>query len=100
MQRDPEGRLLFTSDPDHCCHLNKTQPMDAILMSYDVWINGVRADQSAIRAAMKVEQPAKHGCLTIPSDAGLECPHDLAISKGAQFAKAPARRKRICEYRL
>ena len=63
MQRDPEGRLLFTSDPDHCCHLNKTQPMDAILMSYDVWINGVRADQSAIRAAMKVEQPAKHGCL-------------------------------------
>jgi len=63
MQRDPEGRLLFTSDPDHCCHLNKTQPMDAILMSYDVWINGVRADQSAIRAAMKVEQPAKHGFL-------------------------------------
>jgi phosphoadenosine phosphosulfate reductase len=23
MQRDAEGRLLFTSDPDHCCHLNK-----------------------------------------------------------------------------
>jgi phosphoadenosine phosphosulfate reductase len=63
MQRDPEGRLLFTSDPDHCCHLNKTQPMDAILMAHDVWINGVRADQSAIRAAMKVEQPAKHGCI-------------------------------------
>jgi phosphoadenosine phosphosulfate reductase len=63
MQRDAEGRLLFTSDPDHCCHLNKTQPMDAILMSHDVWINGVRADQSAVRAAMKVEQPAKHGCL-------------------------------------
>src|SRR5882672_812678 len=63
MQRDPEGRLLFTSDPDHCCHLNKTQPMDAILQAKDIWINGVRADQSAVRAAMKVEQPAKHGCL-------------------------------------
>lgn len=63
MQRDYDGRLLFTSDPDHCCHLNKTQPMDAILLSHDVWINGVRADQSAVRAAMKVEQPAKHGCL-------------------------------------
>lgn len=62
MQRDPEGRLLFTSDPDHCCYLNKTQPTDAILLSHDVWINGVRADQSAVRAAMKVEQPAKHGC--------------------------------------
>jgi len=63
MQRDAEGRLLFTSDPDHCCHLNKTQPVDAILLSHDIWINGVRADQSAIRAAMKTEQPAKHGCI-------------------------------------
>lgn len=63
MQRDYEGRLLFTSDPDHCCFLNKTEPTDAILMSHDVWINGVRADQSATRAAMKVEQPAKHGCV-------------------------------------
>jgi phosphoadenosine phosphosulfate reductase len=63
MQRDYEGKLLFTSDPDHCCYLNKTQPMDAILRSMDIWINGVRADQSAVRAAMKVEQPAKNGCL-------------------------------------
>jgi phosphoadenosine phosphosulfate reductase len=62
MQRDPDGKLLFTSDPDHCCYLNKTQPMDAILLAHNVWINGVRADQSATRAAMKVEQPAKHGC--------------------------------------
>ena len=63
MQRDADGKLLFTSDPDHCCYLNKTQPMDAILLAHQVWINGVRADQSAVRAAMKVEQPAKHGCL-------------------------------------
>ena len=62
MQRDPDGKLLFTSDPDHCCYLNKTQPMDAILLAHNIWINGVRADQSATRAAMKVEQPAKHGC--------------------------------------
>jgi phosphoadenosine phosphosulfate reductase len=61
MQRDAVGNLLFTSDPDHCCYLNKTQPMDAILRSHDVWINGVRADQSAVRAAMKVEQPAPYG---------------------------------------
>jgi phosphoadenosine phosphosulfate reductase len=60
MQRDAEGKLLFTSDPDHCCYLNKTQPMDGILRSHDVWINGVRADQSAVRAAMKVEQLAPH----------------------------------------
>jgi len=58
MQTDGDGRLLFTSDPDYCCFLNKTQPMEAILMSNDVWINGVRGDQSAVRKAMKVEQPA------------------------------------------
>lgn len=63
MQRDAEGRLLFASDPDHCCYLNKTQPMDGILRSFDVWINGVRADQSAVRAAMKVEQPAPYNTI-------------------------------------
>ncbi|HPH45828.1 MAG TPA: phosphoadenylyl-sulfate reductase, partial [Chryseolinea sp.] len=57
------GKLLFTSDPDHCCYLNKTQPMDGILRSNDIWINGVRADQSSVRAAMKVEQPAQHGSI-------------------------------------
>ncbi len=60
MQRDTEGRLLFTSDPDHCCYLNKTQPVDSLLLRHDIWINGVRADQSAVRKAMKVEQPAPH----------------------------------------
>jgi phosphoadenosine phosphosulfate reductase len=63
MQRNAEGRLLFTSDPDHCCYLNKTQPMDGILRSHDVWINGVRADQSAVRAAMKAEQPAPYNTI-------------------------------------
>ena len=33
MQKDKDGRLLFTSDPDHCCYLNKIQPMESILMS-------------------------------------------------------------------
>ena len=61
MQRDAQGRLLFASDPDHCCYLNKTQPVDALLVRHDIWINGVRADQSATRKAMKVEQPAPHG---------------------------------------
>ncbi|HBH22215.1 MAG TPA: phosphoadenylyl-sulfate reductase [Cytophagales bacterium] len=58
MQRDDEGKLLFTSDPDYCCYLNKTQPMEKVLMSHDVWINGVRADQSAVRKSFILEQPA------------------------------------------
>ncbi len=58
MQKDASGRLFFASDPDHCCALNKTQPMESVLASHDIWINGVRADQSAARKAMKVEQAA------------------------------------------
>lgn len=63
MQKDSLGKLLFTSDPDYCCYLNKTQPLDQILMQYDIWINGVRADQSAARKAMRMEQPAPHNVL-------------------------------------
>lgn len=61
MQRGTDGKMFFTSDPDYCCYLNKTQPMDAVLMKYDYWINGVRADQSKTRASMKVVQDAPHG---------------------------------------
>ncbi len=58
MQRDSEGRLLFTSDPDHCCYINKTAPTEHLLRNHDIWINGVRGDQSAVRKAMTTEQPA------------------------------------------
>lgn len=59
-QRDVEGRLFFTSDPDHCCYLNKTLPMDPVLQSHDIWINGVRRDQNFNRSQMQVEAPAPH----------------------------------------
>ena len=63
MQKDHEGNLLFASDPDYCCHLNKTMPMEPVLREYDIWVNGVRADQSATRSAMKTEQAAPHNVL-------------------------------------
>jgi len=60
-QKDVLGNLLFTSDPDYCCYINKVQPLEQILMQYDVWINGVRADQTEVRKNMSVEQSAKYG---------------------------------------
>lgn len=63
MQKGPDGKLLFTSDPDHCCYLNKVQPLEKVLLHHDIWINGVRADQSATRKAMLVEQPAPHNVI-------------------------------------
>lgn len=60
MQMDPSGKLLFTSDPDHCCYINKTEPIDSILRTHDIWINGVRADQSATRSEMTETQESTH----------------------------------------
>ena len=63
LQKDNQGNFLFTSDPDYCCYLNKVQPLDSILAEYDVWINGVRADQSKVRAEFYVEDFAPHNVI-------------------------------------
>ncbi len=60
MQRDNNGKLLFTSDPDHCCFLNKTMPMESLLRSYDIWITGVRGEQNSHRKNFKTEQKAPY----------------------------------------
>ncbi|MEZ4721373.1 MAG: phosphoadenylyl-sulfate reductase [Flavobacteriales bacterium] len=51
-QRNSQGNFYFTSDPDYCCFLNKTQPMQPLLDRFDVWVNGVRADQNANRKSL------------------------------------------------
>ena len=61
MQKGTDGRLLFASDPDYCCHLNKTQPVEGALKFYNIWINGIRGDQSQERKEMDVEQQAPFG---------------------------------------
>lgn len=61
-QLNHEGRFLYTSDPDFCCHLNKIAPLERILYENDIWINGVRADQSPARANLSEEQQGKHNC--------------------------------------
>lgn len=61
LQRDTKGQFYFASDPDYCCFLNKTQPVEPFLAEYDVWINGIRADQNANRKNMKTEQAAPYG---------------------------------------
>ena len=58
LQKNDGGNFYFTSDPDQCCFINKTQPMEVVLAEYDVWINGIRGDQNANRRNMQVEQPA------------------------------------------
>lgn len=60
MQKSSSGEMLFASDPDYCCHLNKVQTVEPLLKELDVWINGVRADQNDNRKTFQTEQKTNY----------------------------------------
>lgn len=62
-QKDENGNLLFVSDPTYCCYINKVLPLRPILLKFDVWINGIRADQNANRASMNEYEKTPEGTL-------------------------------------
>jgi len=62
-QRDNKGRLFFCSYSDYCCHINKVLPLEPILHSHDIWISGVRKDQSKFRKNLAVEEKGKRDTL-------------------------------------
>jgi len=50
------GRELYNRDPDLCCKLRKVEPLQRVLQKLDVWITGMRREQSPTRANIgKVE---------------------------------------------
>ena len=53
--------LLYLHDPDACCALRKTEPLQTALTAYDGWITGRKRYQGGQRAALdffEVEQSA------------------------------------------
>lgn len=60
-QRDQKGRFHFCSNTDYCCHLNKILPLEPVLLTHDIWITGVRADQNSNRANLSFEAEGKFG---------------------------------------
>lgn len=50
--RDPDG-TLYQTDPDACCALRKTGPLNAALSGFDGWITGRKRFQSGIRSALE-----------------------------------------------
>lgn len=62
-QRDSDGRLMYASDPDYCCYMNKVLPMEPVLMLHDIWISGVRSSQSNFRAGLEKVIQGKHNTL-------------------------------------
>lgn len=60
------GDALWTSDPDRCCALRKTEPLDKALTGYTAWISGLRRDQSEGRATTPIlSADRKHGNLKL-----------------------------------
>jgi phosphoadenosine phosphosulfate reductase len=49
---DPEG-LLHRENPDACCALRKTEPLEHALAPFDAWITGRKRFQSGSRAALE-----------------------------------------------
>lgn len=44
----------YSIDSNICCEINKVNPLDDFLKKGDVWISGVRRDQTSIRKKMKI----------------------------------------------
>lgn len=53
-QAQSHGDALWQRDPDQCCALRKTAPLNAALQGYAAWITGLRRDQSSARAATPI----------------------------------------------
>ncbi|ESR22837.1 phosphoadenylyl-sulfate reductase [Lutibaculum baratangense] len=43
---------LHAVNPDLCCHLRKTEPLERALSGFDVWLTGRKRHQNAVRQAM------------------------------------------------
>lgn len=59
-QRTTSGLFLWAEDTTRCCATNKTAVMDPILAAADIWISGVRRDQSSTRAGFARTMSGPH----------------------------------------
>lgn len=44
----------FERDPDSCCHLNKVEPIQAVIKNYDAWMSGIRRHQTDFRKSIHI----------------------------------------------
>ena len=52
-KEDPDGRL-WARNPDRCCALRKTLPLEESLAGFDAWISGQKRFQAASRRSVPV----------------------------------------------
>jgi phosphoadenosine phosphosulfate reductase len=60
------GKDLFARDPALCCQMRKVEPLAEQLTNYEVWITGVRREDSFLRAGTPlVEWDEKNGLVKV-----------------------------------
>ena len=52
LAREDADGLLFARDPDRCCALRKTLPLQEALSGFEAWITGRKAFQAATRSSL------------------------------------------------
>jgi phosphoadenosine phosphosulfate reductase len=62
--REEHGKL-HQRDPSMCCYLNKVEPLEDAMEEYDVWVSGIRRDQTEQRADTPVLQREDDGTLKV-----------------------------------
>lgn len=55
-QQEAEFGILNQTAPDRCCALRKVEPLFRALAGYQVWITGLRRQQSKSRANLQAEE--------------------------------------------
>ncbi len=61
---DPEGRL-WQRDPDLCCSIRKTNPLDDALAGFEAWITGRKRSQGGARTALEMVDTGPDGRITV-----------------------------------
>jgi len=59
------GEPLYRHDPDLCCYINKVTPMQWAISWAQVWVSGVRRDQTATRKQMRIFEVRGNGILRV-----------------------------------
>ena len=61
-EQESEFGILYQSAPDRCCGMRKVEPLFRSLAPFDVWVTGLRRQQSKSRANLQAEET-----FTLPS---------------------------------
>jgi phosphoadenosine phosphosulfate reductase len=51
LAKDPH-RALWMTNPDLCCHIRKTEPLERAIAGFDAWLTGRKRFQNAVRSTL------------------------------------------------